>query len=106
MNEDSSLVEIKVINMIPLEWAATLVWPLKCSEVMRALRGKTPRKKVIDFLDEKGIKYSQEALRNLENGITQTIDVHVFLALCNCYNTHPSILIPSALVGVSSNFSS
>jgi hypothetical protein len=106
MNKDSSLVEIKVINMIPLEWAATLVWPLKCSEAMRSIRGKTPRKKVIDFLDEKGIKYSQEALRNLENGATQTIDVQVFLALCNCYGIHPSTLIPSALVGVSNNFSS
>jgi DNA-binding Xre family transcriptional regulator len=104
MSVSSSSNSIKVIHMIPLQLAATLVWTIECGENLRAVRGKTAREKVIEFLAQKEIKYSQESLRNLEIGTTQSIDVKIFLALCDFYNIPPSDLIPSALVGISNNF--
>ena len=90
--------------MIPIEWAATLVWTKECGEYLKEIRGKTAREKVVQFLSQQGIKYTQESLRNLEVGMTQRIEVKVFLALCDFYRIHPSDLIPSALIGVSKNF--
>jgi DNA-binding Xre family transcriptional regulator len=104
MSMNSSSSSIKVIHMIPLEWAATLVWTTECGENLRDVRGKTAREKVIKFLAEQDIKYTQESLRNLEVGNTQSIDVKILLALCDFYKIPPSDLIPSALIGVSRNF--
>jgi DNA-binding Xre family transcriptional regulator len=104
MDINSTSSTIKVIHMIPIEYTATLIWKKEHGEKIQELRGKTAREKVSKFLADKGISYSQESLRKLENGTTQSIDVQVFLSLCDFFNIHPSALIPFALVGVSNNF--
>lgn len=106
MSENSSTNRIRIIDMVPLEWASALLWKPECGTRLRSLRGKTPRREIIASLAAQDINFTEESMRRLEDGLTKSITPIMLNALCESLSIQPAELIPAMKIGVADNFSS